>query len=233
MAAWRYPSPRSRGGFLLKRLDFNGNPYVGVYAAANDQVLIVGPEVPRRTARAMADALEVRLVETTLAGSGVVGSLIAMNSAGAVVSGLAEAPELAKLGIQRVKRIADKLNAAGNNILCNDSGAIVHPGFDASTVREVSYILGVPVERGTVAGVRTVGSAAVATNKGVLCHPHANEEEMMLLQDVLKVPARTTTANYGTAQIGACLIANDRGAIIGSRTTPIEMGRIEEGLGYL
>jgi len=99
MAASRYPSPRSRGGFLLKRLDFNGNPYVGVYAAANDQVLIVGPEVPRRTARAMAEALEVRLVETTLAGSGVVGSLIAMNSIGAVVSGLAETTELSKLGI--------------------------------------------------------------------------------------------------------------------------------------
>src|SRR2546426_3453974 len=177
MAAWRYPSPRSRGGFLLKRLDFNGNPYVGVYAAANDQVLIVGPEVPRRTARAMADALEVRLVETTLAGSGVVGSLIAMNSAGAVVSGLAGAPELAKLGIQRVKRIADKLNAAGNNILCHDSRAVVHPGCDASTVREVSYVLGVPVERGTVAGGRTGRAPAGATHKRVLGPPPAHQDE--------------------------------------------------------
>jgi translation initiation factor 6 len=214
-------------------LDFNGNPYVGVYAAANDQVLVVGPEVPRRTARAMADALEVRLVETTLAGSSVVGSLVAMNSTGAVVSGLAEAPELTRLGILRVKLIHHRLNAAGNNVLCNDAGAIVHPGFDDATVREVSAVLGVPVERGTVAGVRTVGSAAVATNKGVLCHPHATEEEMALLKDVLRVPARTTTANYGTAQVGACVVANTRGAIIGSRTTPIEMGRIEEGLGYL
>jgi translation initiation factor 6 len=56
---------------------------------------------------------------------------------------------------------------------------------------------------------------------------------MALLKDVLRVPARTTTANYGTAQVGACVVANTRGAIIGSRTTPIEMGRLEEGLGYL
>ena len=214
-------------------MDFNGNPYVGVYAAANDEVLVVGPEVPRRTGRTMADALEVRLVETTLAGSGVVGSLIAMNSTGAIVSGLAERNELGRLGMPRVKLLSDRLNAAGNNILCNDSGAIVHPGFDETSLREVSEVLGVPVERGTVAGVRTVGSAAVATNKGVLCHPHASESEMSLLQTVLRVPVRTTTANYGTAQIGACLVANARGAIIGSRTTPIEMGRIEEGLGYL
>jgi len=214
-------------------LDFNGNPYVGVYAAANDEVLVVGPEVPRKTGRGMADALEVRLVETTLGGSGVVGSLIAMNSRGAIVSGLAEAREITRLGLPRLTPLAHKLNAVGNNILCNDSGAVVHPGFDDSTVRAVSETLGVPVQRATVAGVRTVGSAAVATNKGVLCHPHANEDEMGLLKDVLRVPVRTTTANYGTAQIGACLVANTRGAIIGSRTTPIEMGRIEEGLGYL
>ena len=204
-----------------------------MYAAVNEELLIVGPEVPRREEKAMAEALEVRVVETTMAGAGIVGSLIAMNSHGAVVSGLAEAPELQRLGLGRVSRIAHRLNAAGNNILCNDSGAIVHPGFDETSLREVSEVLGVPVERGTVAGVRTVGSAAVATNKGVLCHPHASESEMSLLQTVLRVPVRTTTANYGTAQIGACLVANARGAIIGSRTTPIEMGRIEEGLGYL
>ena len=57
--------------------------------------------------------------------------------------------------------------------------------------------------------------------------------EMAVVRDLLKVPVRNTTANYGTAQIGACLIANTRGAVIGSKTTPIEMGRIEEGLGYL
>jgi len=204
-----------------------------VYAAVNEQLLIVGPEVPKRTARSMSEALEVRLVETTVAGSGVVGALVAMNSNGAVVSGLVEAPELRRLGLPRATLITDRLNAAGNNVLCNDSGALVHPGFEDGTVREISNALGVPAERGTVAGIRTVGSAAVATNKGVLCHPHAKEEEMEVLRRVLRVPVSASTANYGTAQVGACVVANTRGAIIGSRTTPIEMGRIEEGLGYL
>ena len=204
-----------------------------MYAAVNEEVLVVGPEAPRRAAKSMAEALEVRLVETTVAGAGVVGSLIAMNSRGAVVTGLAEAPELRRLGIPRVALITDRLNAAGNNVLCNDSGAVVHPGFEEETTRVISRALGVPVARGTVAGIRTVGSAAVATNRGVLCHPHAREEEIGLLKDVLKVPVSPSTANYGTAQVGACLVANTRGAVVGSRTTPIEMGRIEEGLGYL
>ncbi len=214
-------------------MDFNGNPYVGVYAAANEQFLVVGPEVPRGTGRVMAEALGVTLIETTVAGASVVGSLVVMNSNGAVVSGLAESAELKRMGLPRLARIGHRLNAVGNNILCNDSGAVVHPGFDDDAVREVSNALGVPAERGTVAGVRTVGSAAVATNKGVVCHPYAREDEIRALRDLLKVPVMTTTANYGTAQVGACLVANSRGAIVGSRTTPIEMGRIEEGLGYL
>ena len=204
-----------------------------MYAAANEQFLVVGPEVPRSTGRVMAEALGVTLVETTVAGASVVGSLIVMNSNGAVVSGLAESTELKRMDLPQVARIGHRLNAAGNNILCNDSGALVNPGFDDEAVRVVSKALGVLAERGTVAGVRTVGSAAVATNKGVLCHPYAREEEIRVLRDILKVPVTTTTANYGTAQVGACMVANSHGAIVGSRTTPIEMGRIEEGLGYL
>jgi len=199
----------------------------------NEELLVVGPEVPPRIARSMAEALEVRLVETTIGGAGVVGSLLAMNSHGIVATGLAEPAELARLEPTRAGRLGHRLNAAGNNILCNDIGAVVHPGLDADSVAQVSEILGVPVVRGTVAGMRTVGSAAVATNKGVLCHPHARPQETEVLREALGVPVATTTANYGTAQVGACLVANTRGAIMGSRTTPIEMGRIEEGLGYL
>jgi translation initiation factor 6 len=70
----------------------------------------------------------------------------------------------------------------------------------------------------------------VATNLGVLAHPHATEAELKAVQAALQVPAMITTANYGTAQVGACLVANSKGAVLGSRTTPIEIGRIEEGL---
>ncbi len=82
----------------------------------------------------------------------------------------------------------------------------------------------------TVAGIRTVGSAAVATNRGAICHPHASEEELRVVADVLRVKPVIATANYGTPQLGACVVANDRGAITGTATTPVELGRIEEGL---
>ena len=171
-------------------------------------------------------------MRTTIAGSNVVGALVASNSRGLVGSGLIEPSEVRRLDAKRILLLGHRLNAAGNNILCNDSGAIVHPGYDGDAVKDIGATLGVRVERGTVAGVRTVGSAGVATNKGALCHPHVRPEELALLREVLGVPVMTTTANYGTAQVGASIVANSKGALVGNRTTPIEMGRIEEGLGY-
>jgi translation initiation factor 6 len=70
----------------------------------------------------------------------------------------------------------------------------------------------------------------VATNKGVLCHPEITREEFDLVKSVLKVDGAIGTANYGASMVGACLIANSKGAVVGYRSTPIELGRIEDAL---
>ena len=201
-----------------------------MFCAANDEVSVVAPDVPSRAVRAIGEALQVPVFPMTVGGANVVGSLLALNSKGAILSGFATDKERTALGGLDVLVLPHRLNAAGNNVLCNDRGAIVHPGYDDRTVRMISETLGVEAVRGTLGGMRTIGSAAVGTNKGALAHPHATEAELRVLRDVLRVPAKITTANYGTAQIGACLVANSKGAVIGARTTPIEMDRIQDGL---
>lgn len=214
---------------MLKRLEVSGNPYIGVFAAANDQLLVLPPSVPKTAVRQMADALETSVVQTHVGQSTVIGSLMAMNSNGILTTPFAEADEVEAIG-DAVYPLPHRLSAVGNNVLCNDRGAVVHPGYDDDAIAVIEEVLDVPAVRGTVAGIRTVGAVAVATNLGVICHPHARPAEMELLEKTLKVPALITTANYGAAQIGACLVANSHGAVIGSLTTPIELGRIEEGL---
>jgi translation initiation factor 6 len=85
--------------------------------------------------------------------------------------------------------------------------------------------------RGKVAGIDTVGSACIATSKGVICHPKTTQEELKWISDFFKVPASAATLNYGTPYLGACAVANSKGAYIGIRSTPIELGRLEDGLG--
>lgn len=209
-----------------------GNPYVGVFCAANEQFGLVPhaaeDDIPRLVKRILGID---DVITMSVDGCSTLGALVRMNSSGAIVSQSISEDEVRKLEPHiRVTKIAQRHNAMGNNVLANDSGAICHPEFDDRTIEIISKALKVPVERGTVAGYSTVGSAAVATNKGAICHPHTTAEEMEVMERVLGVKPELCTANYGTGQVGACMIANSRGALVGETTTPIELSKVEDGL---
>lgn len=217
---------------MLKLGEVNGNPYVGVYCLASEQVAILPDVVEARIAKDVERTLDVRVVRTNIAGATIVGSLAAMNSRGIVVTNFVEKHELARLPKQlRVGKMEEKINAAGNNILANDRAALVHPQASRETLRMIQDVMGVEAMRGKVAGIDTVGSACIATSKGVICHPKTTQEELKWISDFFKVPASAATLNYGTPYLGACAVANSKGAYIGSRSTPIELGRLEDGLG--
>ncbi|MFQ5920192.1 MAG: translation initiation factor IF-6 [Thermoplasmata archaeon] len=215
---------------MLRKVDFQGNPYLGVFAATNDGAVIASPSVPAKALRRVEDALGVRAIRMNIGGSSLVGSLMAMNSRASLLTSFARDEEIAKLEGLDAYVLEHRLNAVGNNILVNDHGALCHPGYGQGAVQELEEVFGVEVHRATLGGQKTVGSAGVATNRGAICHPHATEEELALLKEVLKVTPLIATANYGTPQLGACVVANDGGAVTGTPTTPIELGRIEEGL---
>lgn len=215
---------------MLSKLAFSGNAYIGVFCAANNALLAISPQVPRAAVRKAERTLGVPSVRLTLGGSTVIGSLLVMNSHGALVSTFARPEEVAALEAVDVYSLNHPLNALGNNVLVNDHGGICHPGYGRSVIREMESIFDVPIEPTTLGGMRTVGSAGVATNRGAICHPHATEAELQVVEAVLGVKPLISTANYGAPQLGACVVANERGALLGELTTPIEVGRIEEGL---
>jgi translation initiation factor 6 len=218
---------------MLKRLDFNNNPYLGVFCRTNDEIAFLTPFLQEKERITLKQALNVKTLDLTIGGSEIVGSLIAMNSRGAVVADFIGKEEINVLKENfdgNFMVIEDKFNAAGNNILVNDNGAIVHPMMDDKTINDIKGVLDVEVERGTIAGIKTVGMAAVATNKGVLCHPKLENEEKKKLEDILGVEINIGTINHGVPYVGAGMVANRNGAVAGSETTGIEMGRIEDAL---
>lgn len=221
---------------MFKRLDPFGNPNVGVYVRATSTHLFVPPGLTDQNVGDLEEALGLPAVRLMVGGSELIGSLVAANRHGVVVADFASERDLEPFraaGLAAVRLESSKLNAAGNNILCNDHGAYVHPDLGAKAVRAVEKALGVPVEKGAVAGLPTVGSAAVATNRGVLCHPLATDAELALLKKTLNAPVRIGTVNHGHGLVGAGIAANQNGAACGSRTTGIELGRIDEALGFL
>ncbi len=215
---------------MLRKVDFSGNPYLGVFAATNDGAVIASRSIPSKKLRRVEEALGVRAISMNVGGSSLVGSLLALNSTAILLTSFARDEEIVKLEGFDVSVLEHRLNAVGNNILVNDQGALCHPGYGPRALRELEDAFGVEVHSATLGGQKTVGSAGVATNRGAICHPHATEMELTLLEEILKVKPVIATANYGTPQLGACVVANDGGAVTGTPTTPIELGRIEEGL---
>jgi translation initiation factor 6 len=220
---------------MLQLLDFNENPNVGIYCRANDSVVFLQNSLPKNTKHIIGDILNVKVVELCIADSTIIGSLLTFNSHGAIVTAYSNKEALKTIEEQGLKvyPIKDIINAAGNDILANDHGALVHPDLKNATVKKIGDILDVPVQKGTIAGLGTVGMAAVVTNKGCLCHPKITEEEKQLLEKIFDVDVMIGTVNHGFPMIGSGLVANIKGAIIGNMTTGIEMGRIEEALGFL
>jgi translation initiation factor 6 len=219
---------------MLQLLDFNENPNVGIYCRANDSVVFLQNSLVKKTKQLIGDVLGVKVVELCIADSTIIGSLLTFNSHGAIVTAYSSKETLKTIEQQglNVYPIKDIINAAGNDILANDHGALVHPDLKTTSLKKISDILDVPVQKGTIAGLGTVGMAAVVTNKGCLCHPKVTDEEKKFLENVFDVPVMIGTVNHGFPMIGSGLVANTKGAIIGNMSTGIEMGRIEEALGF-
>jgi translation initiation factor 6 len=211
-----------------------GDPNIGVFSRVLGNIAIIPPESPEDYKQALIRALNVELVETTVQGSTIIGSLVAGNCRGIVMSGLATDNEIAILEKHRkILLLKDSMNAAGNVIMVNDTFAAVHEDMPSELAKEIGEFLEVEVIHLTLGGVKTVGMAGVATNKGIIVHPRATPHQIARLEEVAKIPVGTGTINMGSALVGTGLLVNETGYIAGNATSGFELGRIEDVFGFL
>jgi translation initiation factor 6 len=217
-----------------RTITFAGDPNIGVFARVVGDIAIIPPDSTVEFKAAVQDALKVKLVETTIQGSSIIGSLVAGNSRGLVVSGLATEEEIAVLREHReILLLNECMNAAGNVIMANDTFAAVHPDMPTEMGKAIAEFLGVELVFLTLGGVKTVGMAGVATNKGVIVHPRASASELSRLEAVAKVPVGTGTINMGGSLVGSGLLVNESGYLAGNATSGFELGRVEDVFGFL
>ena len=215
---------------MIQRFDIDGNPNLGVSILAKDNVAIVSPGLQDSYIKSIEETLKVPIIKTPICGSNLAGALMAGNTNGLIVSQHIFSHELDIIrdhGIN-VEVIPDKLTAIGNIIVANDNGAIAHPDISDAARRVIEKTIEVEVVKSTIAGNDIVGSTVAATNKGAQVHPDATDEEIELIEDVLDVPAKIGTVNRGVKLVGACIIANSHGVIVGNNTTGPELARIDQ-----
>ncbi len=216
---------------MLEQMDIQQNPYIGILALTNDRMTLLASLAEDAEVEVFEKALGTDVYRCTFGGLSLLGSLGAINSKALIIPNFVDVDELGLPDdIEIITDVGTKFNAYGNNILANDRFALVHPDYNKRTLKKIGDVLGVEAERGTIGGFKTLGSVAVATNKGLLTHPMTSQDELVYLSEVFGVPCEIGTANYGVGQVGACLIANSAGAVVGNRSTGIELGRVEDAL---
>ncbi|MFP3318203.1 MAG: translation initiation factor IF-6, partial [Thermoplasmata archaeon] len=176
-------------------------------------------------------ALGTDVYRAFIGGSPLIGSLMVINSKGAVVADFGDIEDLSFLkDSYNILFVNDKINAVGNDILASDRVALVHPDFERETLKYIEDALDVEVVKGEISGIKTVGSVALVTKNSLLVNPQVDEKEIKYLEDLFRLPVHLTTANFGSIYIGKSIIANSRGAIVGDLSTPIEIFEIEDAI---
>ena len=220
---------------VIEKLSLFGNPNIGVYIFANDEIAVIPPGLDTRIKSAIANTLEVQeIVETRIAGMNIVGVLIAGNNKGILLPRISNIEEIKilKRAFSGVVEVLDvRATALGNIILANDVAAIVYPEIERAAIKVIRDVLDVEVIiPRSIADIVAVGAAGVITNKGGLVHPDTTDKEIEDLSKIFKVPIDVGTINFGVAFIKTGLVANSHGAIVGEKTTGPEIMRITQVL---
>jgi len=220
---------------LLQKDLFN-SPYSGVFCATNDLVTLVPPGIPEDDMGAISEALGTKFEVITIGGSSVLGTLIAMNNKGILVSNLITSLELEKLEeitatlALNLGVLSERSNAIGNNFLLNDSGGFCNERLSKQSKVEAEKIFEIAITSQSLNGMDTLGMIGSVNTKGGLCHPEISDNEKEVMEKVLKVPVMEGTVNFGMPLVGAGVISSSKGAICGRQSTGVELGRVEEAL---
>ena len=220
---------------LLQRDLFN-SPYSGVFCATNDLLTFIPPGIPSDDMEAISEALGTRIEVVTIGGSSVLGTLIAMNSKGILVSNLITTMESDK--IEAIASdiglnfgvLSERSNAIGNNFLINDRGGFCNERLTNRSKTSAEEVLEIKIESRSLNRMDTLGMIGCVTNKGGLCHPEISDEEKGIMEKVLEVPVMEGTVNFGMPLVGAGVISSTNGAVCGRQSTGVELGRVEEAL---
>jgi translation initiation factor 6 len=220
----------------IEKADILGNPNIGIYVFANNEMAIAPPIIPLDFEELLIRTLRVKqVIKTKISDTILPGVMVAGNDKGILAPRTIKDEELKaiKEGFSgNIAIIKAPPNALGNIIVANSRAAMIYKDLDDETAKLIMDTLEVErVVRGTIAGLVTVGSAAVITNRGGLVHPETRQDEIEYLSQLFKVNIDVSSVNFGVFFVRSGIIANDQGVIVGSRTTGPEILRISRILG--
>jgi translation initiation factor 6 len=215
----------------VDRVRVLGSPHIGTYMVVTDNLALVPKGAGEDLKRKIMEVLSVNdIIEISIAGTALIGIFAVASGRKVVVPDIIkdeELEELRSLGLSVDVVEASNFNALGNVVLHNSRAAVFHPELDRDVAMRIAEALNLGTYTQTpIAGIPTVGSAAVVTDRGGLVHPSASEEELKKLSELFGIELDVGTINFGIGFIKSGLVANNYGVLVGELTTGPEIVRI-------
>ncbi|HLD19277.1 MAG TPA: translation initiation factor IF-6 [Candidatus Nanoarchaeia archaeon] len=214
---------------------FHGNPNIGLYGFATDAYCLLGREVPSHIAEQIGKTLEVPVLQMSIAGTSMIGVFVAGNSKGIIVPEIAYESELKILHQHKIKYtvINSELTALGNNIVVNDKIGFVNPEYSKKSIEVMEKALGVKLIPTKIAGMPTVGVMTAINNDGGLVHSEATEADLKILKPLVEGDLMTGSVNFGNSFVKSGIIVNNKGLVIGAKSTGVEVADAEQAFGIV
>jgi translation initiation factor 6 len=205
----------------IQLFDIYRSPNIGIFVRTNDEVSLVPRGLAQTKSDRIGSVLRARIVQTSIAGSRLLGPLIVMNNKGIIVSRLADDEEIDSLRSNTampVEKLNSRFTSVGNLISANDNGAIASDVFSDESTRAIEKTLDVPVTKMRISNYVQLGSMISATNDGAIVHPLASESDLDNVRRALKVEPEAATVNGGVPFVGSGFVGNSKGILLGSQT---------------
>jgi len=219
-----------------------GSWNIGAFIAATNEFVIIGDGFRPKIISEIEKVLNAPVIVQRIYEEDLVGCLVVANSNGILVP--AEALDEEILAIRRhldvpIEKISLKgtySNALGNIILANNSRAIIHEAIylkNRKAMQKIEDTLDVEIIPFSLEFTNAIASYAIVNSKGLVVSPLFNQEEIEKLREALKIPRDRVviaTINMGNPIVRSGCIANDKGVLVGNRTTGVELARIYNAL---
>jgi len=209
---------------MIIKTNFYNSPHIGIFVLCNEDFAIIPKSTSKDLEKKISEVLDVDIIKTNIADANFLGIYGAINSKHLLVPDLIKKHELKilKENLPEVIVVETQYNALGNLIVMNDKGALCAPELEEDIKQYLK------VKTGKIAEYEIVGSVVRATNKGFICHRDSTDQDLKLLEKVLKVKGEVGTVNFGDPYVKCGLILNSKGVIVGEQTMGPELNRIED-----
>ncbi len=212
----------------VAKLKIHGSDAVGTFGYVTDEVGILGPVVSKEEEKTIKETLQLdTIIRTTIAGVPTVGIFLIGYKDKLLVPSIAYEEEIKTLEELFDVKVVDVTNDAlrNNYFVWGKKKLLIAPRELRREANNLAKILNLDL---IVIDEKEIelGSSIAGNDRGILVNPDIYPK----LKEVLGENVYEATVNMGDGFVGAGMLINNKGYVVGSKTTGIELAQIDDYL---